>query len=219
MIVDSHNEGEINAYSEGIEEDSKGTNQISLDRESIRNTVMDEKVNDVGGIAGLSTGTIRQCGNTGRIGYEHAGYNIGGIAGRQNGLLILCENEGTVTGRKDVGGIAGQLEPFLTIEYGKDTFDRINDQVDQISDTTDVMTQQLRDTTDASIGNLDRVDEIVKEIKNLTRNKKDDRRIKRDEFDEEAGRKLDLIDEILANMELDLAAVPPSGQQAVSGAI
>lgn len=206
MIVDSHNEGEINAYSEGIEEDSKGTNQISLDRESIRNTVMDEKVNDVGGIAGLSTGTIRQCGNTGRIGYEHAGYNIGGIAGRQNGLLILCENEGTVAGRKDVGGIAGQLEPFLTIEYGKDTFDRINDQVDQISDTTDVMTRQLRDTTDASIGNLDRVDEIVKEIKNLTRNKKDDRRIKRDEFDEEAGRKLDLIDEILANMELDLGS-------------
>lgn len=206
MIVNSHNEGEINTSSEGIEENSEGTNKISLDRESIRNTVMDEKVNDVGGIAGLSTGTIRQCGNTGQIGYEHAGYNIGGIAGRQNGLLILCENEGTVTGRKDVGGIAGQLEPFLTIEYGKDTFDRINDQVDRISDTTDVMTQQLRDTTDASIGNLDRVDEIVKEIKNLTRNKKDDRRIKRDEFWEKADRQLDLIDEILANMEFDLGS-------------
>lgn len=205
-ILESHNEGEINISSEGVEEESKETTQITLDRESIQNTVMDEKVNDVGGIAGLSSGIIRQCSNSGQIGYEHAGYNIGGIAGRQNGLLILCENDGVVRGRKDVGGIAGQLEPFLTIEYGKDTFDRINDQVDQISDTTDVMSQQLRDTTDASEGNLDRVDEIMKEIKNLTRDKKGDRRIKRDDFDDKAGRKLDQIDEILANMEFDIGS-------------
>lgn len=205
-ILDSYNEGEINTSSEGIEEESEQSGDFSLDRDAIRETVMDEKVNDVGGIAGLSSGTIRQCGNSAGIGYDHVGYNIGGIAGRQDGLLILCENEGEVKGRKDVGGIAGQLEPFLTIEYGKDTFDRINDQVDRISDTTDAMSRELRDTTDVSIGNLDRVDEIVKEIKNLTRDKKDERRIKRDEFDEKAGRQLDLIDEVLANMEFDLGS-------------
>ena len=204
MIQDSYNEGEINAASEGLDEDSG--KDISVDRESIHNTVVIEKVNDVGGIAGLSSGTIQQCGNTGQIGYGHTGYNIGGIAGRQSGILMLCENEGIITGRKDVGGITGQLEPFLTILYEDDTFDRINSQVDEIADTTDAMSQKLHNTTDASIGNLDRVDEVIKEIRDLTRNKKDVRRGKRDDFDEQAGRQLDLIDETLANMELDLGS-------------
>lgn len=206
IIRDCRNQGQINGASEGIDEDSGAMNAISVNREDLQTTVVIEKVNDVGGIAGLSTGTIRQCSNSGRIGYEHTGYNIGGIAGRQNGILVLCENEGNVTGRKDVGGIAGQLEPFLAIEYGKDTFDRIHDQVDEISGTTDTMTRQLRDTTDASISNLDRVDEIMKTIRDLTRDKKDVRRMKREEYDEKAGRQLDRIDEILAATELDLGS-------------
>ncbi|MCI9185176.1 MAG: hypothetical protein HFG61_09975 [Lachnospiraceae bacterium] len=206
IIQDSHNEGAINIASEGLYEDPKEKNTISMDRESIHETIMVEKVNDVGGIAGLSSGTIRQCGNLGDIGYSHTGYNIGGIAGRQNGLLVLCDNEGDVAGRKDVGGIVGQLEPFLMVQYGEDTFDRIHGQVDRISDTTDAMGQELRHTTDASIGNLDRVDEIVKQIRDITRDKKDDRRGKRKEYDEKAGRQLDLIDEILAETELDLGS-------------
>ena len=205
-IQDSHNEGEINAASEGIDEDSKEKNNISVDRQSIETTVVIEKVNDIGGIVGLSSGMVRQCSNEGVVGYEHTGYNIGGIAGRQKGILALCDNRGAVMGRKDVGGIAGQLEPFLTIEYGQDTFDKINDQVDQIGDTTDAITQELRSTTDASIGNLDRVDELLKEIRDITRSKKDVRRIKREEYDEEAGKQLDQIDEILANMEIDLGS-------------
>lgn len=210
-IQDSHNKGEINAASEGIDEDSKEKNNISVDRQSIETTVVVEKVNDIGGIAGLSSGTVRQCSNEGAVGYEHTGYNIGGIVGRQKGILALCDNSGAVTGRKDVGGIAGQLEPFLTIEYGQDTFDKINDQVDQIGDTTDAITQELRSTTDASIGNLDRVDELIKEIRDITRGKKDVRRIKREEYDEEAGRQLDEIDEILANMEIDLGSRSAEG--------
>lgn len=205
-IQGCRNEGEINGASEGIDEDTGTMNTISVNREELPATVIIEKVNDVGGITGLSTGTIRQCSNSGKIGYEHTGYNIGGIVGRHNGILVLCENEGNVTGRKDVGGIAGQLEPFLTVEYGRDTFDKIHDQVDEISDTTDAMTRQLRDTTDASIGNLDRVDEIVKTIRDLTRDKKDVRRGKREEYEEKAGRQLDLIDEILAGTELDLGS-------------
>lgn len=205
-ILSSHNEGEINASAEGVEEDSDGMSNISMDRETIEETVIREKINDVGGIAGLSSGTIRQCGNSGQIGYGRAGYNVGGIVGRQNGVLMLCENEGTVKGRKDVGGIAGQLEPLLTILYGEDTFDRINDQIDRLSDTTDSMTDKLWNTTDASVGNLDRVDEIMKEIKNITRDKKDERRIRRDDFGDQADRQLDEIDEILANMEFDLGS-------------
>lgn len=205
-IQNSFNEGEINAASEGIDENSDNKNSISVDREELLSTIVVEKVNDVGGIAGLSSGNIRQCNNSGRVGYEHTGYNIGGIAGRQTGLLILCENSGSITGRKDVGGIAGQMEPFLMIQYEEDALDQLGDQIDRISDTTDAMTQSLQGTTDASIGNLERVDEIVKTIRDITRDKKDERRIKREDYDGKAKKQLDRIDEILANMELDLGS-------------
>lgn len=210
-IQDCKNEGEINAASEGVDEESKDTNNISVDRESIQTTVVIEKVYDVGGIAGLSSGNIRQCMNSGSIGYGHTGYNIGGIVGRQKGILSLCDNQGVITGRKDVGGIAGQLEPFLMIEYGQDTFDKIHDQVDQIGGTTDAISQEFRNTTDESIGNLDRVDEILKEISDITRSKKDVRRFKREEYDEAAGKQLDLIDEILADTELYLGSRSAQG--------
>lgn len=208
-ILNSSNEGAINAASEGIDEENGSKNSISvdsMDRESLLTTIVIEKVNDVGGIAGLSTGSIQNCLNSASIGYEHTGYNIGGIAGRQSGLLMLCENSGIITGRKDVGGIAGQLEPLLTIQYNQDALDQMGEQVDRIADTTDAMTQSIRGTTDDSIGNLDRVDEIIKSIRDITRDKKDDRRIKREDYDEKAKKQLDQIDEILANTELDLGS-------------
>ncbi len=208
-ILDSSNEGTINAGSEGIDEENGSKNSISvdsMDRENLMTTIVMEKVNDVGGIAGLSTGNIQNCKNSASIGYEHTGYNIGGIVGRQSGLLVLCENSGIIAGRKDVGGIAGQLEPLLMIQYNQDALEQAGKQVDRIADTTDAMTQSIRGTTDASIDNLDRVDEIVKSIRDITRDKKDDRRMKRDDYDEKAKKQLDQIDEILANTELDLGS-------------
>ncbi|MFR6092550.1 MAG: hypothetical protein ACLUIR_04120 [Faecalibacterium prausnitzii] len=67
---------------------------------------------DTGGIAGRSSGMILTSVNTGTIGYEHVGYNVGGIVGRTDGLVSGCVNQGRVLGRKDVGGIAGQAEPY-----------------------------------------------------------------------------------------------------------
>ena len=149
-IKDSSNEGGINSASEGIDETSGSKNSISVDKESFMTTIVVEKVNDVGGIAGLSSGIIQQCENSGAVGYDHTGYNIGGIAGRQSGILVLCENSGNIKGRKDVGGVTGQMEPFLMIQYNQDTFDRVGEQIDQISDTTDAMTESIHSTTDAS---------------------------------------------------------------------
>ena len=71
---------------------------------------------DTGGIAGYSDGVIIGCSNYGRVGYEHTGYNIGGIAGRQSGVVTSCTNIGTVYGRKDVGGIVGQMEPYIEVD-------------------------------------------------------------------------------------------------------
>ncbi len=69
---------------------------------------------DIGGVAGLNTGVVQNSENYGTIGYPHVGYNVGGIAGRQSGYLTACVNHGTVYGRKEVGGIVGQMEPYLS---------------------------------------------------------------------------------------------------------
>ena len=75
-----------------------------------------DTVSDVGGIAGVSTGIIKACENDATIGYQHYAYNVGGIAGRQAGYLADCVNTGPVWGRKDVGGIVGQMAPYLILE-------------------------------------------------------------------------------------------------------
>ena len=75
---------------------------------------------DAGGIAGYSTGVIDSCTNEGSVGYPHVGYNVGGIVGRQDGLVTNCVNRGFVQGRKDVGGIVGQMIPDITIQAGPD---------------------------------------------------------------------------------------------------
>ena len=73
-------------------------------------TIVD--ITDLGGIAGLNTSVIKYCDNYGDVGYPHTGYNVGGVAGRQSGRILGCTNAGEVTARKDVGGIAGQVEPY-----------------------------------------------------------------------------------------------------------
>ena len=67
---------------------------------------------DTGGITGYNAGTIRACENRAIVGYQHVGYNVGGIAGRSCGYITVCQNAGAVYGRKDVGGITGQMEPL-----------------------------------------------------------------------------------------------------------
>ncbi|NLC67790.1 MAG: hypothetical protein GX754_03170 [Clostridiaceae bacterium] len=85
---------------------------------------------DIGGIAGFSTGIIQSCINTGTVGYQSVGYNVGGIAGRQSGHVSGCENNGIILGRKDVGGIAGQIEPYAFWEYPEDSLNKIRRELD-----------------------------------------------------------------------------------------
>lgn len=91
--------------------------------------------NDMGGIAGTSNGVLSGCTNTGTVGFKHTGYNVGGIAGSQKGKVLSCTNEGEVYGRKDVGGIVGQAEPYIESEYLKDRVDQVQDSVNSISST------------------------------------------------------------------------------------
>ena len=87
---------------------------------------------DTGGIAGWSSGVIQSCTNRGDVGYPHVGYNTGGIAGRQSGYLAGCVNSGAIHGRKDVGGIVGQAEPWLIADPGRDTLGLLRAELDTL---------------------------------------------------------------------------------------
>lgn len=63
---------------------------------------------NVGGIAGwMSMGLARDCLNTGTLNAENATY-VGGIAGQSTGFIRQCHANCTISGSSTVGGIAGE---------------------------------------------------------------------------------------------------------------
>ena len=107
----------------------------------------DVTVSDAGGIAGQSIGIISRCVNTGEIGYEHVGYNIGGIVGRQSGYTYKCTNSAKIQGRKDVGGIVGQAEPYITVDLSTDIAYQLSEAIGKLHD---LVTRTLHDTKNQS---------------------------------------------------------------------
>lgn len=157
-ISDSKNDGSLNNSVEWVnEEDEMSTGAKLLESLKEGNTDENPLVStgtDTGGIAGLSKGSIIRCINSGTVGYEHTGYNTGGIAGRQSGIIAMCQNSGRVYGRKDIGGIVGQMEPHLE-----------PDDVQSLTEAVD----RLHDLVDVTISNADgNVDVIDVDIDNLT---------------------------------------------------
>ncbi len=129
----------INNDSEWVEEDDEmGVGLFLSINVSESDTELFSGV-DTGGIAGFSDGLITRCTNYGKVGYEHTGYNIGGIAGRQSGVVSYCTNSGTVYGRKDVGGVVGQMEPYIEIDEATSLRNAVNRLHDLIEKTIDDM--------------------------------------------------------------------------------
>ena len=115
-------------------------NSVELSDITIETITGSEAVNtatDIGGIAGRSTGIIRKSNNHGHIGYAHIGYNVGGIAGTQAGHMAECINFGVVNGRKEVGGIVGQMEPVAYIEFSVDAIQMLKEQLGELSGLVD----------------------------------------------------------------------------------
>lgn len=119
-----------------------GTDEKSEKLSTTGNTV------DTGGIAGLSTGIIQNCVNEGVIGYEHVGYNVGGIVGRQSGYVHACVNKGKIYGRKDVGGIVGQAEPYIAVDLSEDIVRQLSDHIDVMHDQIGKMLDDAGDRSD-----------------------------------------------------------------------
>lgn len=136
------NRGDINTFSEEVSYDLE---DITAERlEDINSTSNMTAHTDSGGIAGISDGKIYACVNYGTVGYSHVGYNVGGIVGRlSQGYLSDCVNKGHVLGRKDVGGIAGQMEPFLEIQYLMDKLQELDRETDKLFDLMDATRTDL----------------------------------------------------------------------------
>lgn len=128
VIRECYNKAAVN---ETVQQNSVDISDITID--TITNAEAVNTVTDIGGIAGISTGVIRSCQNSGTVGYPQIGYNIGGIAGSQSGYILECTNTGTVSGRKEVGGIVGQMEPVTYVDYSTDTLQILKAQLGQVS--------------------------------------------------------------------------------------
>lgn len=147
----------------------------SLTVQEILSTENAASVTDIGGIAGSNQGVILYSNNNGSVGYQHVGYNIGGIAGSQTGFIMSCENHGRLNGRKDVGGIAGQMEPSSQMQYEEDTmeklsreFPKLHDLVTKLDNDASNMSASLSDQInvllDAVAGAQNAVDNIMSDI-------------------------------------------------------
>lgn len=128
-----------------LEDISGGLSQLSGNQREDTDALLNSHT-DTGGVAGYSSGIIQSCVNNGSVGYPHVGYNVGGIAGRQTGYLADCVNNGNILGRKDVGGIAGQAEPYLALGADSDTLARLRRELD----TLDKLVQAAIDHTQLS---------------------------------------------------------------------
>lgn len=112
---------------------------------------------DTGGIAGYSTGIVQSCTNSGSVGYPHVGYNVGGVAGRQNGYMASCINHGTVQGRKDVGGIVGQMAPDITLQTSGASLDTLKDDLNSLQSQVDRMLDDAQATSNTVSARMDRI--------------------------------------------------------------
>lgn len=158
-LVQCRNDGEINTTAVEVSADLSDVSLLGTTESVPAGT-------DIGGIAGFSTGVIQSCTNVGNVGYEHMGYNVGGIVGRQSGYLDSCRNSGTVKGRKDVGGIVGQLEPQVTLRYNEDLLDKLWTELDTLQGLANQATTDAQNTTSTLAGNFGSLSANISAAKN-----------------------------------------------------
>lgn len=136
---------------------------------------------DAGGIVGYNVGIIKRCTNYGKIGYNHVGYNIGGIAGRHSGYISDSVNHGLVQGRKDVGGIVGQFEPFVKLLFSREKLTDLSNAIDDMHealvstvDTADAHSTAFSNQLDVVVSQMDSVSDNLEVLLNDTTDYVDD---------------------------------------------
>lgn len=160
LLLKCENDAEVNTIqhdtSPDLEDISGGLSQLSGNQREEADALLNSHT-DTGGVAGYSGGAIQSCVNSGAVGYPHVGYNVGGIAGRQTGYLADCVNNGAILGRKDVGGITGQAEPYLTLRADSDTLTRLRQELDTLDDLVQAAIDHTQASGDTISAKLERI--------------------------------------------------------------
>lgn len=125
------NEGVIAGCSSGGEINAVAVTPSAERRFDLAALSQDEFIDlaNIGGIAGENTGRVADCRNRARVGYAYTGYNVGGIAGKSSGLVTGCLNSGEVQGRRDVGGVVGQLIPYAAWELSNEKLEELREAI------------------------------------------------------------------------------------------
>ena len=118
------------------------TGGVSLENGSISMKESLDNATNIGGIAGTSSGVIRECINRANVGYPKMGYNVGGIAGSQIGYMADCVNYAQINGSDGVGGVVGHFKPNVVLEFGENPMDTMSKDMKR-------MTASMRDVIDA----------------------------------------------------------------------
>ena len=174
-ISDCVNSGKINTnqkVKKQAEGDGSSVN-ISIPN-AVTGLTADERANETGGIAGNSSGDISYCTNTATIGFERLGSATGGIVGRQKGSLSYSANKGVVYGHKNVGGIAGVLEPYEESSYDRDYRQELSDELDRLGDLLDDVSSKSEKLGDNLSDNADILSDQLKTLRNSLRGYMDD---------------------------------------------
>jgi len=114
-----------------------------------------DPVENTGGIVGRTTGAVSGCVNDAAVGYPHTGYSVGGVAGIHSGVLSECRNSGLVQGRRAVGGVVGRFLPETALVYGQDPVEVLNTTLSGLSELLSTLSGQLSDTASAGVTDLE----------------------------------------------------------------
>jgi len=114
---------------------------------------------------------------------------VGGIAGRQAGYVNGCSNSALIQGRKEVGGVIGQLEPYTQLRYEEDTLQKLLNELD-------VLGEMLSGTVGSTNASRQQVSAYLKNIGKLTGSAKEDISGMIDAVGEWGGGTIDTINEL-----------------------
>lgn len=129
----------------------------NLTLENINLTKLFVDAIDIGGIAGVNTGIVQDSENRGVVGYPHVGYNVGGVVGRQSGYITNSLNYGNVYGRKEVGGIVGQVEPHVNMLIPPSKLDQLQGELNKLQSSITSLINDSRVSSDVMTQNLNHI--------------------------------------------------------------
>lgn len=205
IVENCVNQGNINASALTVSEMISEQPSVTLDVSSLGTD--EKKINYIGGIAGTSSGLITSCSNSGQVGYPHTGYNTGGIVGYHQGKIEGCSNSGPVFGRKNIGGIAGQFEPYAATVYEEDTAASLRSQGKDLHLMMDSLSDTIGSAADAAGTRLDSMGSAMDELSVLSDDSVNYYLDWGDDFSRDVRNGLDDLEEILDRIGADSRSV------------